>query len=360
LNLEWLNKGASLQDHLQNDHQNNFTLIRLIAALIVMKEHSFSSTAINSGNAFMSFFHIRALGLPSFFFISGLLVSQSLESSKSWKNFVWKRFLRLYPAACFSILFCAFILGPCLTTWSMKDYFSSSIFYQFLSSCSLIEVKYELPGVFSNSLMGHPSINASLWTVCLELKLYLALLFFWFLKIPGKKYFLLFLIFVFLLAGQIIPDKTNDIVYRTIGRHINIFGVFTCSLLFLIGILANFYKQKINIRNYWLILILFYLIISAYFNSLLLHLLMFAFIPAVNLFFATRGISILKKITPKADLSYGIYVFAFPFQQIVANYIRPENTWTFFFLTLSMVLPLASFSWFMIEQKALRLRRLVS
>jgi hypothetical protein len=37
--------------------------------------------------------------------------------------------LRLYPAACLSIFFCAFILGPIVSTWGNKDYFSSHLFY---------------------------------------------------------------------------------------------------------------------------------------------------------------------------------------------------------------------------------------
>ena len=357
MKLDWLNKGTRLQDHLQNDHKNNFTLIRLIAALIVVKQHSFSSTAANSPTDFMSLFHISALGLPSFFFISGMCVSQSLERSSSWKSFLWKRFLRLYPAACLSIFFCAFILGPIVTTWKMKDYFSSHLLYQFLSTCFLIQVKYQLPGVFDNSLMGHSSVNSSLWTICLELKLYLGLLIFWLLKIPGKKYFLFLMIVTFLIAGQVYPDKTDFFIYKLIGRHVNIFGQFTCILVFLTGILVNIYKQKIVIKNYWLIIILILFIAIVKFSSL--RLLVFILIPAVNLFVATKGLHFLKKITPKSDLSYGIYVFAFPFQQVVANYLHPQNTWLFFFLTLLIVLPFAFFSWFMVEKKALSLKKIV-
>ncbi len=358
MNFDWLHKGTRLQDHLQNDHQNNFTLIRLIAALIVVKEHSFSSTTSNSAGSLMNVLHINAFGLPSFFFISGLLVSQSLEYSSSWRNFLWKRFLRLYPAACLSIVFCAFILGPLVTSWSMKDYFSSHLFYQFLSTCFLIQVKYQLPGVFENSLLGHSSVNSSLWTICLELKLYLGLLFFWLLKIPGKKYFLFLLIIVLLLAGQVLPDKTDLLIYNLIGKHVNIFGEFTYTLVFLTGVLINIYKQKILIKNYWLILILILFIVVVKFPDL--RMLAFILIPAINLFVATKGLYLLKKITPRADLSYGIYVFAFPFQQVVANYLFPISTWTFFLLTVLIVFPFALFSWYMVEKKALSLKGLVA
>lgn len=357
MNHSWLHKGTRLQDHLQNDHQNNFTLIRLIAALVVVKQHSFSSTALYSPTDFMSVLHISAFGLPSFFFISGLLVSQSLELSSSRKNFIWKRFLRVYPAAWLSILFCAFILGPLVTTCSIKDYFSSHLFYQFLSTCFLIRVKYQLPGVFYNSLMGHSAVNSSLWTISLELKLYLGLLLFWLLKLPGKKYLVFLAIIAILVADQVFPNKTGLLIYKLIGMHINIFGVFSCTAFFLTGVLANFYKQKIFIKNYWLLLILIFFLLAINLPSL--RSLSFILIPMINLFGATKGINLLKRITPHADLSYGIYVFAFPIQQIVANYFRPGNTWAFFLLTILIVLPFAFFSWHFVEKKALSLKKIV-
>jgi peptidoglycan/LPS O-acetylase OafA/YrhL len=353
----WLHKGAVLQNHLQNDSQNNFTLIRLLAALIVVKQHSFSSTAESLDSSIMSLFKLSALGLPSFFFISGLLVAESLRNSSSWKNFLWKRFLRLYPAAWLSILFCAFLLGPIVTTWPWKDYFSSNTFFQFLSTAFLIQVKYYLPGVFDHSSMGNSSVNASLWTICLELKLYIGLLLCWLLKIPGKRYLLFAVMAALLISGQLFPGQTDGLIYELIGRHINFKSEFTCTVVFLTGVAANIYKQKIIVKNYWVLIILFLFLLVVKFHSL--RLLVFVLVPAVNLIVATKGMRLLKRITPKADFSYGLYVFAYPIQQVVANYLNPQGTWMFFLLTILMVFPLAFFSWHMVEKKALGLKKFV-
>jgi len=357
LKIDWLNNGTRLDDHLQDDRQNNFALIRLIAALIVVKQHSFSSTAANLDDSIMSTLKLSALGLPSFFFISGLLVSESLKKSSSWKNFLWKRFLRLYPAAWLSILFCALILGPLVTTWHLKDYFSSGLLYQFLSTSFLVQVKYNLPGVFENSLMGNSSVNASLWTVCLELKLYIGLLLFWLIKIRGKRYILISLIILLFTLGQIFPYETGKLIYNATGKHLNNIEI-TCTLIFLTGVLANIYQKKISIKNYWMLIIPFLLLIIINFQNM--RLLVFLFVPLVNLFVATKGISNLKKITPAADLSYGIYVFAYPIQQVVANYLQPQGTWMFFLESLIIIIPFALFSWYMVEKKALNFKKLVA
>ncbi len=88
-------------------------------------------------------------------------------------------------------------------------------------------------------------------------------------------------------------------------------------------------------------------------------LLVFIFVPVATLFAATKGVSFIKKITPKADLSYGIYVFAYPLQQVVANYLHPQGTWAFFLSAMIIIFPFAIFSWYVVEKKALGLKKVV-
>ncbi len=331
-------------------------LLRLIAALIVLKQHSFTDAAQDFPNSIMTILHLNLFGLPSFFFISGLLVAQSFEKSSSWKNFLWKRFLRIYPAAWLSILFCAFVLGPIFTTWHLRDYFTDNLLYQFLSTGSLVQVKYFLPGVFENSPMGTSSVNAPLWTVCLELKLYLGLLIFGLLKIRGKRYLLILFVIALLIAGQFFFVQTSAFAKNIIGKEINIYGYFNYAIAFLVGALCNIYKKKIVAKPFWLLIVGLLLALFYFYPLIALALII---VPLFNIFFATRQSVFLKRITPSADLSYGIYVFGFPIQQIIAVYFHPQNTWIFFFLSVLFVLPFAFFSWHVVEKKALRFKYLV-
>src|SRR5690348_2467458 len=109
-------RGRPLADLIASGRQNNFQLLRLIAAVMVVEAHSHYLLYDDSKEAYYNQpFHISYLGLPSFFFLSGLLVTQSLYHSASWKRFLWKRILRIYPAACLSVLAAALIMGPIIT-----------------------------------------------------------------------------------------------------------------------------------------------------------------------------------------------------------------------------------------------------
>jgi len=312
---------------------------------MVMETHSH---ILAGKETYYSSFHISFLGLPSFFFLSGLLVTQSLYNSPTWKNFAWRRFLRVYPGGIFAILATALILGPCVTSYSLKDYFTSPLLYQYLESCSLIHINFRLPGVFQHSALGTDSVNASLWTISLELKLYLGLLAARMLKWPGKRWTLLILVAAGITAFFLIKKDGP-------GRWT--LPYLTYGVQFLSGVLCYLYKDKIRIRGYWLFLIPLAFALSLWLDILLLT--AYFLIPALVLFTATYGTEWCKKITPKADLSYGIYIYAFPIQQLVANYLHPATPLTLFLESAVAVLPPALLSWYAVEKRALRLKEKV-
>jgi peptidoglycan/LPS O-acetylase OafA/YrhL len=344
LNFKFLLTKRRLGDHLEDPRRNNFGLIRLAAALLVMETHSHGLSGDDPDRYYASF-HASFLGLPTFFFLSGLLVTQSLYKSTSWKNFCWKRLLRIYPAPCFAILVTAFIIGPLVTTDTLRDYFTSPILYRYLEGCSLIHINFLLPGVFTHSALGTDSVNASLWTIALELKLYMGLLIGWLVKVPGKRILLLFGILALIIASRFIKNGTT-------GRLLNPY-----SIQFLTGVLCYLYKDKLVSRGYWLLLLPLAFFLGNRLNIALYT--AYLLIPALVIFTATHGVSLLRRITPKADLSYGIYVFAFPVQQLVANYLHPASPFILFVLSVIAVLPLAILSWFGVEKKALQLKGMV-
>ncbi len=333
-------------------------LIRLAAALMVMETHSHILAGKEKDPYFQQHFHFSFLGLPSFFFLSGLLVTQSLYTSSSWKNFLWKRFLRLYPAACLSILAAALIMGPCVTAFGIKDYFSSPLLYQYLQTCSLIRIHFLLPGVFNHSALGTDSINSSLWTISMEIKLYIGLLAAWLVKIPGKRKILLALIATLIAISCFLTkygiENINGMEWME-WIYPKLLPYLTYGVLFLAGVLCNLYKDRIIIRGYWIILLPLTFIASFwlgifFFTSYIL-------IPALVIFAAIHGSAYLKKITPKADLSYGIYVFAFPVQQLVANYLHPAGPFRLFLYSVAAVLPLAILSWYGVEKRSMALKQ---
>lgn len=277
--------------------------------------------------------------MPTFFFLSGLLVAQSLDKSPSRRNFAWKRFLRLYPAATAAVLITALVIGPLVTTLPLKTYFTHPVFFQYLLTIFLVQIFFRLPGVFEHSTLSW-AVNSSLWSLALEWKCYAGLLLFSFIKNPRLRPPVLLATLLLLITG----------IVSGFVPH-----AYKLAAVFLIGNLCYYFRKKIIIRPWWPAAILLLGLAAAR-----LHLFAYALIlliPALILYLAVNGTRIARHITPRPDLSYGLYVWAFPIEQLIYNYIHPNSLTLLFLLTLLGTLPLAILSWYFIELPALKLKR---
>ena len=113
---------------------NNFNLIRMIAASAVIFSHSFALALGERGvepvyNMLgMSFGEIA---LNIFFITSGLLVTRSLCFRSNLRQFVLARALRIYPALIVCILVCA-TLGIIITNLSFSEYIADKNLFKFI------------------------------------------------------------------------------------------------------------------------------------------------------------------------------------------------------------------------------------
>jgi peptidoglycan/LPS O-acetylase OafA/YrhL len=61
------------------------------------------------------------------------------------------------------------------------------------------------------------------------------------------------------------------------------------------------------------------------------------------------------RLGQRVDLSYGIYIYAFPVQQLLALRGWPSHGFAVYLIaTIALTLPLALASWFVVERPALR------
>jgi peptidoglycan/LPS O-acetylase OafA/YrhL len=76
--------------------------------------------------------------------------------------------------------------------------------------------------------------------------------------------------------------------------------------------------------------------------------------------FAFRTPDWLRRLTAPGDLSYGIYVYAFPVQQSVAAIWHDVDPLVMFAIAFPVTYGLAFVSWRLIERPALALKRVVA
>jgi peptidoglycan/LPS O-acetylase OafA/YrhL len=331
---------------------NNFDLIRLVASLAVMLGHSYG---VQSGQmeSMLMFTHRESFGslaVYGFFMISGMLVSASFASQPTVSRFIALRALRIWPGAMVCAAFIGLVVGPLLSSVSLAAYFSSpQTLHWLIHNISLVgRVGGPLPGLFDANHLKN-LVNATVWTLPVELKCYVIVLLAGLLGVIGSKRLTLFLV---LTAGVIFAMFANHPPkYFSLGDFFLLQFAYSFYPVpfFLLGMLL--YAFRDHVRLCWVPALLLTL---AYVFS------RFSFISAILLYPAfaygllwLASADFLKKIQPKHDYSYGVYLYGFVVQQVVASISPSLNNYLAFFISVPVTVVLAALSWHLVERPSL-------
>jgi peptidoglycan/LPS O-acetylase OafA/YrhL len=336
-------------------HRNNFDFLRLFAAALVVVGHGYALV----GHAPPKIFSISVstFGVITFFSISGYLIAGSWERQPRLFDFFLKRILRLFPALIVIVLLTAFLFGPIVSDLNAKTYFSDPATYGYLKN-SLLYIVYYLPGVFITNPLPN-AVNGSLWSLPVE--------FFCYMMLPmigmfASRFRLPF--FVFLSGGFSILAT-----YLTVFKSGQQFVFYATDLTSGSSMAAYFAAGAAiwHLRRLIPAKITNCVIAgTAYFilSTLEVKAAQF-FINAISTFLLSYIIITIGEIKyfrlPNAarwgDFSYGLYLYAFPIQQLLIKNFRAEfSEETLIALALIISMPCAILSWHLVEKYALRLK----
>lgn len=157
--------------------RNNFTLLRLFAALAVVVSHAVFLKSGNFADQVFSTVSVYNLGdhaVNVFFILSGLTIAASLNRSDNILLFLLTRALRIFPGlgVCTGLLV---VLGMVISECSAYQYVSDAQVLEFvLRTITLSTGAADLPGIFAGN--PYPAVvNVSLWTLKYEVFCYLLL-----------------------------------------------------------------------------------------------------------------------------------------------------------------------------------------
>lgn len=325
---------------------NNFDLIRLIAACAVIFGHAYALVP-RAGEVppeivlrTLGFDYSGSLAVKLFFFLSGLVVTDSVVRNANPINFFISRIFRIFPALIVCVFLTALVLGPLVTSLALTEYFKSPEITQYLVKNINLNLHWTLPGVFTKHKI--TGVNGSLWTLPLEVFCYSVL---FALSLVGTvKSKLVGSLTMLGIIGLCIffPQTLQNIGFG--GEAVLFPACFALGSLFAIN------KDSLMIRldiflGLLLLLMLFrktplfmYLFYAAFFYGALV----IALLP------------IIQKIKPPGDYSYGIYIYGFPIQQSMV-FLAPE--WGVYrnqLATLVVVILLAAMSWYLIERPSIQ------
>ncbi len=341
-----------LNDILTPD-ANNFAAIRLAMALAVLVSHSFwLATGQPALEPLHQWTH-HSLGehaVQVFFFLSGVVVAQSLFKSKSLVDFAAARAFRIFPALIACVLLTALVLGPLVTSGSLAAYFADKGVLAYIAkTISLSTGSAPLPGVFTDVPVPQ-LVNLSLWTLKYEVLCYVLLGVFGLACLRLPKLQTAFIVLLALVVALIFVGAPKPISGYTMTDNIRYFALF-----FGTGTLAFMLRDRLIL--YWpllpLLFVGFVLAIGTRFAELTSAL----FLGYGTLLVAALRLPRLRWFTNQQDYSYAVYILACPIQQALLSARPGVGPLELTLVTLGLVLPMAVFSWTHIERPAMRLRR---
>lgn len=329
--------------------QDNFLLLRFIAAAMVIYGHG---EAITDGKGLPELFswlgwgtYSGAIAVDLFFITSGFLITGSFLRRRNVMEFLWARFLRLVPACFVCMAGSAFILGAICTKLPLKEYFYHSDVWNYVLKNTKLGpgLAWDLPGVFTDN-PHRTTVNGSIWTLPAEVRMYLWAAFLGITGILGRKRLAFFVLLGLVLYGIIFPDSIPLVPIKYVRL----------AALFAMGGLCYILREQMPVHGSLVIVSAF---LCWLFRSTVAYPYFFAIAEGTFVFWFAYAMR-WHGFNRFGDYSYGIYLWGFPMQQVVASLLPNLSPIQNAILGFMLALILAIISWHIIEKPVLKMKNI--
>jgi peptidoglycan/LPS O-acetylase OafA/YrhL len=330
---------VTLRDALRG-RDNALNLVRLVLAGLVVVGHSWPIGGFGA-NGFM--LGMRTWAVYGFFAISGYLIAGS-RLRLSWAPFMMRRAARILPGYWACLFVTAFGAAPLLAL-------ARGTGFDVASAASFVRNNWGLlvtQQTIGATVKGAPvawTINGSLWTLPHE----------------ALAYILVGLVLGFGMVRERLV-LSSMLMFGVVSAHAaavsgGLWGVTTLSVaaslggFFTAGVLAYSIGDRVLVS--WrvaaaaLTLVLMFGIVAPSVELLALPL---------TMLLLWCGAALPVHWGAKNDYSYGVYIYAFPMQQLLfAAGMSRFGPWVFALVSFLLVGPLAALSWWFVERPVMGL-----
>lgn len=306
------------------DHRPNaFGFLRLLMASLVIVAHT---PEIVDGNRsrepltmLFGTLSFGDLAVNGFFLISGYLISASYLRSSSVPSYLGKRVARIYPGFAIAYLLSVFLVPVLAGVAGLVDWGTE---VRQLPRSLLTVMRPEVPGVFAGT--PHPNLNSPMWTIAYELRCYLLVIVLGMAGLLTRWRVVATLGVLAVVAGTFMPGPVvrafaglplaHELGFTKIHDTARTVGMFLC------GATVYLLRERIRFERRWLLLAAAGLVAGMFFHATAS--LSVATCGAFLLFAAADagGQTRLARINDKTDISYGVYLYAWPVEKLLVQY----------------------------------------
>ncbi|MEY2580224.1 MAG: hypothetical protein QOE09_73 [Ilumatobacteraceae bacterium] len=357
-------KALTLAEFLDS-RSAGFDLLRLALAFLVLVSHTWPLGGFGNEPTSPLAPKVLTLGgfaVGGFFALSGLLVGRS-SLNRPTAVFAKARFARIMPALWTAMIISAFVVG--LIGWAHRHHEVSAYFtfrpdgpFAYVGRAATLPVSFShgIADVFVHDTpygikTGGSFINGSLWTLPYEVRCYVVI---GLVAIAARKFgsrrtmTIAWLVSLALAIGYAKRvDLTSFVAGPYADRQLAAF-----LFVFLTGALVAAWAHKISLFGWVPVAALVVALVAgrgpAFWSEHITQAAMALVLPPVAALVAPAA-----RLLRGVDISYGLYLYAWPMQQLVALYHWASRPATFIVVSTLLAAACGVGSWFFVERPAM-------
>jgi peptidoglycan/LPS O-acetylase OafA/YrhL len=302
--------------------------------------------------------------VDGFFAVSGFLITWSWLNNPRLRNYFIARGLRILPGLWVCLTITAFVIAPIGVAIqggsAAKLLLSRAPIEYVLKNSAVAMLKPDIGGTPRRVPWPH-GWDGSLWTLLPEVLCYIAVAVLGVVGLLSRRWLIPAALALALVWSALLPpwsvfaeqiEAQQQIDPATVAL---VMGAVAArfAVMFLAGALLYQFRNAIPAR--WSLVAVSMVIVLA--ASLVPNYRLIGAIPLAYAIIVSGALIHNKRLRLPTDLSYGVYIYAFPIQQLLVicglGFLNPIM---FAIIAAIATLPLAALSWFLVEKPSLSLK----
>ncbi len=339
-------RSATLAESFDPRH-NSLNALRLAFATAVIVSHAWPLGGFGS-DPMLGDLSLGTWAVAGFFVISGYLIAGSRRRS-DLGSYLARRFLRIFPGlwVCLLAIVVVFVPIAALRDAGVFPPPFREVAKFLLGNGALVSHDYGIKGTLTTVPYSPGSWDGSIWTLFYEVAWYILTGVLLSLVFVRRTPWTLTAAFVAVAGVHALDVERNVISYGRLSLLAEL-GTY-----FLAGVVLQAWESRVPMRG-WIAMAAGALIVG---SAALHQATDLAALPLAYLCL-WAGIKLpLQRVGRRNDISYGVYIYAFPIQQLLVLYGAASlGLGPYILLSIALTVPLATLSWFGVERPALRRR----